>query len=243
MYLWYHSCEILNWDRAAVEQFNPQARYHFCNESLRDSFYQSAWDIDQMEPYSIFVSQCGYPVKGFHYLLEAMPEILAKFPKAHIYTTGKNLLRLSFIDRIKKNSYQQYLISLIKRFDLQDHVTFLGTLSEEQMCQRYLQANVYVSPSTVENSPNSLGEAMILGCLAVASDVGGVKNMLVHGTEGFVYQSSAPYMLAYYVKRIFADRNLALSFSAQARIHALKTHDREKNFADLLDIYKQIAAV
>lgn len=232
-----------DFDRAFVEHFNPLAQYHFCNESLRASFYQNNWDIDKIEPFSIFASQCGYPIKGFHYLLEAMPEILAKFPETHIYTTGKNLLNLTFVDLIKETSYQKYLISLIKKYHLEDHVDFLGVLSEQQMCRRYLLANVFVSPSTIENSPASLGEAMILGCPTVASDVGGVKNMLEHGSEGFVYQSSAPYMLAYYVKKIFADRNLALSFSVKARCHAQKTHDREKNFANLLNIYKQISGI
>lgn len=229
-----------DWDQAAVQMFNPSVDYHFCNESLRDSFYNYMWDINKIERYSIFVSQCNYPIKGFHYMLEAMPEILKKYPKAHLYTTGRDLLHLSIKEKLLISSYQLYLIELIKKYKLEDHVTFLGMLSEQEMCDRYLKSNVFVSASTIENSPNSVGEAMILGCPVVSSDVGGVKNMLTHEKEGFIYQSSAPYMLAYYVKKIFENDQLALEFSKNAKKHASQTHNREKNIERLYRIYDEI---
>ena len=57
---------------------------------------------------------------------------------------------------------------------MEDKIEFLGRLSAEGMKQAYLDANVFVMPSTIENSPNSLGEAMLLGVPCVAADVGGV---------------------------------------------------------------------
>lgn len=229
-----------DWDCAASQMFNSDARYHFCNESLRESFYHNSWDIKKIEPHSIFVSQCSYPIKGFHYILEAMPEILRKFPDTHLYTTGKNLLHLSRKDKILITTYQWYLINLIKQYGLSEHITFLGELSEQEMCAQYLKANVFVSASTIENSPNSVGEAMLVGCPVVSSDVGGVKNMLEHGKEGFVYQSSAPYMLAYYVERIFENDNLAKKLSMNAQKHASVTHNRKKNMETLYSIYCEI---
>mgnify|MGYP001016771305 CR=1 FL=1 len=229
-----------DWDKAALEMFNPNAKYYFCNESLRESFYNHIWDINKVEKYSIFVSQCSYPVKGFHYMLEAMPEILRKYPKAHLYTTGKDLLHLSFKEKLLISSYQLYIFELIKKYNLENHVTFLGMLSEEKMCERYLKSNVFVSASTIENSSNSVGEAMILGCPVVSSDVGGVKNILSHEKEGFIYQSSAPYMLAYYVKKIFENDSLAMEVSKNARKHAIQVHDRESNINTLYNIYEEI---
>lgn len=229
-----------DWDKAAVKMFNQDANYHFCNESLRDSFYHNIWDIQKIERHSIFVSQCGYPIKGFHYMLEAMPEILRKHPDAHLYTTGRDLLHLTTKEKLLIGSYQVYLLKLIRQYKLEDHVSFLGSLSEQEMCNQYLKTNVFVSASTIENSPNSVGEAMLVGCPVVSSDVGGVKNMLEHGREGFVYQSSAPYMLAHYVNKIFEDDNLALEFSKNAREHANKTHNREINMNTLRNIYDEI---
>ena len=85
-----------------------------------------------------------------------------------------------------------------------DAVTFLGSLSGKQMKENYLKANVFVLPSTIENSPNSLGEAMLLGLPCAAADVGGVTDMLESGSEGIVFQGTAPYMLSDAIEKIFS---------------------------------------
>ena len=104
----------------------------------------------------------------------------------------------------------------------------------------HLRANVFVSPSSIENSPNSVGDAMLLGMPCVSSDVGGVKNLMEHGKEGFVYQADAPYMLAYYVCRIFEDEQLASLLGESAAKKAAATHDRAANTARLAEIYQEI---
>ena len=109
------------------------------------------------------------------------------------------------------------------------------------MKENYLSANVFVLPSTIENSPNSLGEAMLLGVPCVASDVGGVKNLMTHDREGFIYQSTAPYMLAHYICRVFRMENQAQTLGAAAQTHARKTHDPDANLQALLEIYQNIA--
>lgn len=229
-----------DWDRAALETVAPRARYFHCNESLRDSFYECSWDRQTCEKHSIFLSQSSYPIKGFHLMLEAMPAILEEFCDAKVYVAGHSPFSSSWIQRLRQNYYRRYLGILIRRYHLEDRIEFLGILSEKEMCRRYLAANVFVLPSSIENSPNSLGEAMLVGVPSVASDVGGVKNMLQHGKEGFVYQADAPYMLAHYVKRIFRDPQLADSFSSEARRHAAETHHRKANADALLTVYQTI---
>ena len=128
-----------------------------------------------------------------------------------------------------------------EQYGVEDKIEFLGSLSGEEMKQAFLDANVFVLPSTIENSPNSLGEAMLLGVPCVAADVGGVTTMMRHRLEGEVYPSTAPYMLAFYVENIFAQGEAAEAMGAAARAHAGVTHDPEKNLADLLEIYKSLA--
>lgn len=229
------------WDKACTTQINPNVKYYHCNETLREEFYKHMWSIEKCERYSIFVSQGSYPIKGLHLMIEAMPLILKKFPNAKLYVGGNDITRShTFKEKLKISYYGKYINNLIKKYNLQNKVIFTGVLDEKQMCERYLKSHVFVCPSSIENSPNSLGEAMILGVPCVASDVGGVADLLKHREEGFVYQADASYMLAYYVTEIFSNENLALKFSKNARARAMKTHDKEENMKRMLEIYKSI---
>ena len=229
------------WDKACAYQVNPSIKYHHCNESLRDEFYAGNWNLDTVERHSLFVSQCSYPVKGFHYALQALSMLKDDYSDVVLYTTGETVFRDSLKSNLGRTSYQLYIARLIDELGLRDRVKFLGPLDAAAMHDRYLRTHVFVSPSTIENSPNSVGEAMLLGCPVVSSNVGGVADLLEHGEEGFLYQTSAPYMLAWYVRKLFEDDDLAIGFSRAARKRAARTHDRETNLLSLLRIYDSIA--
>ena len=231
------------WDKACVLQINPTVKYHYCNETLREAFYENDWSLEKCEKYSIFLSQASYPIKGLHYMLEALPIILKKYPKTKLYIAGSDIAASQNLKvKLKKTSYAKYITKLIQELNLEKHVIFTGLLDEQQMCRRYLKSNVFVCPSAIENSPNSLGEAMILGVPCVASNVGGVSDMLAHEQEGFLYQVDAPYMLAHYVCEIFGNDLLANTFSKKTREKGLRTHDQHKNVTMLVDIYHEIAS-
>lgn len=231
-----------DWDKACSLQVNPNINYHYCPELLRNSFYENTWEFDKCEKYSIFLSQSSYSIKGFHLMLEAMPTILRQFPNAHIYTTGVNPLDYKGEALEDLGVYRMYLGERMETYELENHVTFLGMLEEEEMCHRFCKSHVFVSASSVENSPNSVGEAMILGVPVVSSYVGGVMDQLKDGEEGFLYQADAPYMLAYYVCEIFKNEALALKFSANGKKRAENTYHRENGKAMILEIYGKIKA-
>ena len=108
------------------------------------------------------------------------------------------------------------------------------------MKEAYLNANVFVLPSTMENSPNSLGEAMLLGVPCVAADVGGVGDLMA-AEEGLIYPSGDTAALAERIKSIFALEDKAAEMGRKASAHARKTHDPEKNLQDLIRIYEELA--
>lgn len=83
---------------------------------------------------------------------------------------------------------------------------------------------------------------MLLGVPSVSSDVGGVKSIFSHGNDGYTYQHDAPYMLSYYICKLFSDETLSEKFSSNARKHALNNHDRDINNKTLIGIYADIDA-
>jgi glycosyltransferase involved in cell wall biosynthesis len=229
------------WDKACTSIIHPGINYHYCNETLREEFYRHTWNYENCEKYSIFVSQGSYPIKGLHLMLEALPSILQKFPQAKLYIAGPDITKSStFYQKLSMTSYGKYIKQILQTNNLIEKVIFTGVLNEKEICQRYLKANVFVCPSTIENSPNSLGEALILGVPSVASDVGGVSDLITHKEEGYVYQSDAPYMLGHYVCEIFENTQRTLRLSEKAKIKGEILYDQEKNNMRLLAIYNQV---
>ena len=229
-----------DWDHARAMELNPQLQYHFCNETLRQNFYEGQWKYENCRKHSVFASSCAYPVKGFHYLLEAMAEVRKIYPDAVVTVTGRSVLGGGWKEKLRRGSYEVYLAKLIRKYRMEDTVRFLGDLSAEEMKGAFLEANVFVLPSTIENSPNSLCEAMLLGVPSVAADVGGVRNLMKDGSEGRIYEAGQVDTLAKHILELFALEERAAVMSCAARNHALATHDPEKNLRDLMNIYEEI---
>lgn len=228
-------------DKACMYQINPDSVYFHCGEILREAFYDGKWDYCKCEKHSIFISQSGYPLKGFHFALEALSIVKKKYDDAKIYVAGGVLNNgATLIRRLKQKTYERYIYRLITELNLSDSVIFTGNLSSEQMKEFYTRANVFVLPSAIENSPNSLGEAMLIGTPCVAAGVGGVKDMMEDNTDGYIYQWDAPYMLANYILKVFDLNVEVMKISENARAHARSNHGPEKCFQEYIDAYQKI---
>lgn len=252
------------WDRFYTERWNPNACYYKMDETLRPDFYTGQWSAGRCEPHSIFLSQGDYPIKGLHYMLLALPAIREAFPDVKVYVAGNPVTgEGGLAKRLKISEYGCYLRSLIRRYELGEQVRFLGRLDAAQMKQRYLMSNLFVCCSAIENSPNSLGEAMLLGVPCVSADVGGVSSIFTHGEDGILYEGSklsessvnnADHLisgedslekisqnLSNAVITMFSDPEKMEEYARNARNHAGITHEKEKNYSRMTEIYAEIA--
>lgn len=228
-----------SWDKANIWAINPEVRYHFGNETLREEFYDgSMWDFAKCQKHSIFVSQASYPIKGFHQLLKAMPLVLHHYPDASIRVAGFDLTRKN--DRfgfLKITGYGKIISRLIKKNHLAGKIVFTGDLDASQMKQEYLNCNVFVCPSTIENSPNSLGEAQLLGVPCIAAYVGGIPDMMI-GDEINMYRFEEITMLAKRICELFRNPNGGNMVDV-----AKNRHDPSLNATQLINIYKEVNTI
>lgn len=252
------------WDRHYTSEWNPDANYFKMNETLRPNFYTGRWSQENCEKNTIFVSQGDYPIKGLHYMLHALPMIQQEIPDVKLYVAGNSIIGDGgLMKRLKISGYGRYIRCLVKKYHLQDRVCFLGKLDAEQMKQRYLKSNVFVCCSAVENSPNSLGEAMLLGMPCVSADVGGISSIFTDMQDGILYKTdklsrnsfnNTSYAnsdeskleeiaqnIAKAVVQILSDQKLKEDLTKNARNHAEKTHNSKGNYKRMTEIYSQIA--
>lgn len=231
-----------DWDRAQALAINPNLVYHACNESLRDGFYRAEWQRDTAAPHTIFFSQAYYPLKGLHTLLPALPRLIGRFPDVRLVVAGGDPTRRAegLRGRLLIDSYGAFLRGQIARFGLKDRVEFTGPLDEAGMLRQYLNCGVFVSASALENSPNSVAEAMLLGVPLVATRVGGVPSMAEDGTDARLVAFNDVPALANAIADAFGDTEATDRLRTHARERALFAHDRRRNAETLIAIYRSI---
>lgn len=230
------------WDQVAALKINSKLKYYFCPRMLRRAFNEAeAWDIHNIEKHTILVSQGNYPIKGVHFAFIAVAALKESYPDIKLVIAGNDLFtKINGWHRILKTGYVRYLYDLAKKMNILENIHFTGSKNADGMVQLLQKVHVAVVPSAIENAPNSLAEAMMLGTPCIASYVGGNMDMLKHNEEGFLYCYNEPYMLAEYIRRIFESEELAIEFSTHARNTAKKRHDPENLVNHLVEIYTEI---
>lgn len=226
-----------SWDRIHSTLYHPGAVYYKCNETLRDEFYcNELWDYMKCLKHTIFLSQASYPLKGLHILLKAMSIVILKYPDTVVRIGGKDIIRRkNFKDKIKFSGYGKIISSLIHKYRLEKNICFIGNLDANEMKNEYLKCNLFLCPSTVENSSNSLAEAQILGVPVVCSYAGGLPDMM-KGNEDNMYRFDDFEALADIICRVFVQEGKQIDMSQIARVR----HDKSQNALNLLSIYNSI---
>jgi glycosyltransferase involved in cell wall biosynthesis len=114
------------------------------------------------------------PLKGLHTLLEALPKIKVRIPAVSLHIAGPVL----------DDVYAATLHDQARTLGLEDAVVWLGSLDKPTILQEMLAADALVLPSQTENLSQALQEAGSIGLPFVASNVGGIKDLVPHGLEG-----------------------------------------------------------
>ena len=140
---------------------------------------------------------------------------------------------------MKSTGYAKYLTDLIRKERIQKHFISLGVIDAKTVTNELINSHVFVLPSFIENSPNSLGEAMLLGTPSIASFVGGVPSMVDDGETALCFPSGDAVLLAEKIRCIFLDDDLAGQLSYRAKIIALKRLSRDTITSTMLDIYSK----
>ncbi len=230
------------WDRGWVEYINPLANYYNVNENLRPSFFAKHRRLEIVKRHSIYCgAAASCPLKGAHWLIRAVAKLKAQFPdvELRIAAAAQALLAPKGLKaRLFDQSYHAYLRRLIKELGVEKNIVALPGLRAEEVAEELMAAELFVLPSMCENSPNSLGEAMLVGTPAIATFVGGVPSIIKDGIEGKLVPAGDPAALAEAIQWWFLHPEEAESCSAAAHDTALTRHDARRNAEATMAVYR-----
>jgi len=220
-----------DWDRAYARRLSPQATYHEVGEILRPSFRSARWSVASCERHTIVFTNAGHPRRGTENLLAAVAVLRGEFPGVRLRLAGVVSGR---------SGYGRFLRRRIRGLGLSACVEFLGYLDGDAMAAQLARSHVFVISSYVENSPNSLAEAMMVGMPCVASSVGGIPSMVDDARTGFLYPVEDIPVLAARIRRVFMDDEVAARVGAAAREAAAARHDAKTVTDQLVAAYRKV---
>ena len=220
-----------DWDRRISRILSPGSKYYHCDELLREEFYTKKWEYTERRRKIIISTISALTYKGLEAVLK----------------TG-NLL-----NSLEGFEFEWHLVGVVGNEEIisitegstglrfrENNIYFLGSLDADSLVRSLIDCDCYIHPSHIENSPNSVCEAMLLGTPVIATFAGGTSSLMMNGTEGILVQDGDHYVLAGAILELVNSPEMMSFYSKNARKRAISRHDPETIVSRVLEIYQNI---
>ena len=163
--------------------------------------------------------------KGQRHFIDAVPFILEKYPAAKFMIVGSGQLEAELKDRVS-------------RLGLSDSIIFAGFRDDVGNC---LEAfDLFVLPSVMEGLNNSIVEAMMMGKPVVATDTGGIPEIVRHGETGLLVSPGNPALLAEAALELLKSPKRASTLAAAGREFAMENLTAQNMVDNTIAVYENL---
>lgn len=192
-------------------------------------------DTDKFKPahlagdkgYILYAGRLEYR-KGVHVLIRSIPLVLKRFPQAKFIFIGSDC------------GMGQYLQAKVNESGIQNAVEFIEQVQRDSMVSYYQQCAFCVVPSLWENHPYVILEAMACGKPVIASDAGGIPEIIKDGINGLLVSPGSVADLADRIVRLLNDRDMRDRLGDSSRRYIEEQYASVKVVQKTLDIYKEL---
>lgn len=207
------------------------SKLHIIHCGVDPSRYQDrsqAADADEAEFRLAFVARLDH-VKGVGELLEAVASMAQDQPGIHLDLAG---------DGPKRAEYE----AMVERLGIADRVTFHGYIDQSGVAQLLATADAYVLPSFAEGVPVGLMEAQASGLPVIATQVGGVSELVIDGVTGFVCRPGDREQLTSRIAELARDVQLRRRLGAAGRARVAAEFDSADEGRRLAALFRRAGA-
>ncbi len=159
---------------------------------------------------------------------QAIPIILAKRPDAR------------FLCAALQDDFQAR--ALVRKLGIAHAVSLLAPLPHADMPDVYRRAQVMVSPSVHDGTPNSLLEAMACGCFPVAGDLDSIREWITNGRNGLLADPNDPHSLAQAILQALENEDLRLEAAGLNRQLVSERADYTRCMEEAGSLYLRLIA-
>jgi glycosyltransferase involved in cell wall biosynthesis len=165
------------------------------------------------------------PIKGHQYLISALPGIIKKFPRTVLLLVGDGHLKPKLEEQAKSLNIRDYIIFCGWRHDIPEVITLFDIL---------------VFPSLNEGMGRVLIEGMALGKPIIASDVGGIKNLIKKGINGILVPPADEKALEEALLHLMENSSLADKLGKEGKNIAFPDFDASTMVTKIDNLYREL---
>lgn len=219
------------WDKALVNTLTKGSTYHHVEEALRPTFLENKklWGCPKGGKLRLLSTGCSSFWKGIDVMLKTAHVLKEAGVDFEWNVAGGLSSELKEI--VEKKEGLRYA---------DNNINILGFCTPEQLIDIMCNSTMYVHTAYIENSPNSICEAQLVGMPIVSTMVGGISTLVRNGEEGDLLPANDPWQIANAIIELSKDNERMMLYSKNSRQHALERHNPEKIMNQLLKCYKDL---
>jgi glycosyltransferase involved in cell wall biosynthesis len=171
--------------------------------------------------------------KNLGLLIEALSKLVDENMVFDLHVVGRSKEGMD-------NNYEEYIKSKVDSNGLSKHVQFHGWMTQAELFDLYQECALFVLPSQQENLPVSIGEAMALGKVVIASDVGAISEMFIDKESGFLFEKNNVDQLTSILRTLHDNSELIETISSNAREEAIRKYHPDLVAKQTVDFYGNV---
>ena len=221
------------WDKSFSKLYAPNAEYFHVNEVLRDSFYSDVVVTQTKKVNEVEIISTISPIiyKGVDVILKSA-QLLKKHTNVNF---SWKLIGIPHDSKILK-FYEKELNLNHKKLGIK----CIGFKNEQELKNIISTSDLFIHPSYIDNSPNSICEAQILGLPVIACNVGGISSIIVDKETGLLVPSNGIIEIVSSITKFVANPEYFKEISEKEKISALVRHDKSKIIKEITRAYAEI---
>lgn len=165
-------------------------------------------------------------IKGMDLVIPAFAEVLKKYPETKLIVVGDGSLRATMEEQATT-------------LGCTDNITWAGRQPQEKLPYWYRKMDIVLMPSRSEGFGLTAIEAMAQGCVVVASEVGGLPEVVRHNECGMLHQTEDINDMAEKINTLISDNALYSRLQAQA-LREVEKYSFERYTLFVNNLYKKL---
>ena len=196
------------------------------SQSQSSSSLSSSSQKEPSAPFVLGVVSRLEPIKGMDLVVPTFAEVLKAYPETQLLVVGDGTLRASMEEQAAQ-------------LGCADHIRFVGRQPQEELSQWYSQMDIVLMPSRSEGFGLTAIEAMAHGCVMVASDVGGLPEVVRDGICGLLHRTEDVADMAAKISTLIGDPALYTQLRTQSLVEVDK-YSFDRYAALMNDLYNKL---